>query len=272
MKAFLKRYELFVFVILVFALSWFPWYTGIAPETATFMPSLIGLGMAFAIGGEKSGINLLRSIGRWRVRAKYWLIAWVGPLFIFIIGLGIYLLAGGQSPAFTVFNQELNLLPIWLLIVFLPINGPVGEEVGWRGYFLPKLQDRLGPLFASLIIGTLWGIWHMPSFFNPSSVQASLGLVFFVPVVIGNIANSIIMTWLYNKAKASALVAGIIWHASTDFFAPLFLSDFSIASGSSGTVSVDRSLYAIILGILAFVAIILAIKTKGQLGYLKKES
>lgn len=267
MKAFLKRYEIIVFLILVFVLSWFPWYAGIAPETATFMPSLIGLAMAFAVGGKQGGMDLLRSVGHWRVQPRYWLIAWFGPLSIFIIGLGIYLIAGGQPPSFTVFKQELHLLPIWLLVVFLPFNGPVGEELGWRGYALPRLQQRSGPLIASLVIGIIWGIWHLPSFFNPASVQASLGLAFLIPVVIGNISNSVIMTWLYNRAKASALVAGIIWHAATDFFAPMFLANFSIAAGSSGTVTANQTLYAIVLALLAFVAVILAIMTKGQLGY-----
>ena len=75
------------------------------------------------------------------------------------------------------------------------------------------------------------------------------------------------MTWLYNRAKASALVAGIIWHAATDFWAPMFLADFSIVAGSGGTVSANQILYAIVLALLAFVAVILVIMTKGKLGY-----
>ncbi len=267
MNAFLKRHQIIIFFVLVIVLSWFPWYAGIAPETVTFMPSLLGLGMAFAIGGKQGGLNLLRSVGRWRVQPRYWLIAWLGVLFIFVIGLGIYLIFGGQPPPFTVFRQELHLLPIWLVVVFLPFNGPVGEELGWRGYILPKLQQRAGPLIASLVIGTMWGIWHLPSFFNPISVQASLGLIFLVPFVVGTIANSVIMTWLYNRTKASALVAGIIWHAATDFWGPMFLADFSLAAGPGGTVSVNQTLYVIVLALLAFVAVILTILTKGQLGY-----
>ena len=267
MKAFLNRHQITIFFVLVIVLSWFPWYSGIAPETVTFMPSLLGLAMAFAAGGKQGVLNLLRSVGRWRVQSRYWLIAWFGTLLIFVIGLGIYLIMGEQAPSFTVFRQELHLLPIWLLVVFLPFNGPVGEELGWRGYVLPKLQQRRGPIIASLVIGTIWGIWHLPSFFDPASVQASLGLVFLIPFMVGTIANSVIMTWLYNRTKASVLVAGIIWHAATDFWAPMFLADFSIAAGPGGTLTVNQTLYAIVLAILAFVAVILTILTKGQLGY-----
>ncbi len=266
-KSFINKHQIIIFFVLVIVLSWFPWYAGIAPETVVFMPSLLGLAMAFYVGGKKGGMNLLRSVGRWRVQPRYWLIAWLAPLLIFVIGLGIYLIFGGEAPSFTVFRQELHLLPIFLLVVFLPFNGPVGEEIGWRGYVLPRLQQRSGPLMASLVIGAIWGIWHLPSFFRPESVQAALGLGFLVPYVVGTIANSVIMTWLYNKAKASALVAGIIWHAATDFWAPNFLADFSIAAGPGGTVGVDRTLYAIVLALLAVVAVTLTIRTKGQLGY-----
>jgi hypothetical protein len=269
MTAFLKQHQVNVFFVLVIVLSWFPWYVGIAPETAVFMPSLLGLAMAFAIGGKQGGLNLLRSVGRWRVQPRYWLIACFGPLLMFGIGLGIYLIMGGQAPSFTVFRQELHLLPIFLLVVFLPFNGPLGEELGWRGYALPKLQQSSGPLIASLVIGAVWGIWHLPVFFNPASVQASLGLGFLIPFVVGTIANSVIMTWLYNRTKASALVAGIIWHAATDFWGPVLLADFSLAAGSGGTVTVNQTLYAISLTVIVFVAVILAILTKGQLGYNK---
>jgi membrane protease YdiL (CAAX protease family) len=267
MHNFLKRYQIIIFFVLVIVLSWFPWYAGIAPESVVIMPSLLGVVMAFAIDGKQGGLDLLRSAVRWRVPSRYWLIAWFGPLLIFVIGLGIYLMMGGQAPSFTVFREELHLLPIFLLVVFLPFNGPIGEELGWRGYLLPKLQQRSGPLIASLLIGTLWGIWHLPDFFNPESVQSSLGLIFFIPFVVGTISNSVIMTWLYNKTKASVLVAGIIWHAATDFWAPMFLADFSIAAGSGGTVSVNQTLYAIVLAVLTIIAISLSIRTKGQLGY-----
>ncbi len=153
------------------------------------------------------------------------------------------------------------------MIVLLPFNGPVGEELGWRGYALPRLQQRAGPLIASLVIGAIWGIWHLPNFFNPSSVQASLGLGFLPFFVVGTIADSVLMTWLYNKSKGSALVAGIIWHHATDFWAPMFLADFSLAAGAEGTVTINQTLYLIVLALLIIAAVVLTILTKGQLGY-----
>jgi hypothetical protein len=74
---------------------------------------------------------------------------------------------------------------------------------------------------------------------------------------------------LYNKSRASALVAGIIWHAATDFWAPILLSDGSLIAAQEGTSlpSIDSTLYAVVLAVLKVGAVILTILTGGKLGY-----
>jgi hypothetical protein len=117
------------------------------------------------------------------------------------------------------------------------------------------------------LIGVVWGLWHLPVFFNESSVQGSLGFEFLAPFVAGSVASAVIMTWLYNRTRASALVAGIIWHASADFWGPLILTDISIAAGPGGSVEVERALYAAVLVALALTATAIAVGTRGRLGY-----
>jgi membrane protease YdiL (CAAX protease family) len=197
---------------------------------------------------------------------------------LYLTGLGIYLLFGGQVPPFTMIKEELNLIPLYLvMVVLMPLNGPVGEEFGWRGYALPRLQNRFGPLIASLALGAVWGIWHLPTFFAPqgvlSAMVSALGLIFILPYTMGTIANTIFMTWLYNKTNASALIAGIVWHAAINFWAPVLLSDSSLVATREGThlPTIAPALYLTVLAVQVIGAIVLAIATKGKLGLAKED-
>ena len=95
------------------------------------------------------------------------------------------------------------------------------------------------------------------------------GAIFILLYTLGTIANSIFMTWVYNKSKASALVAGIIWHAAINFWAPVLLSDSSLAAASEGThlPTIATSLYLTVLAAQVLAAVVLTIATKGRLGH-----
>jgi len=274
MKAFIDRYQISIFFVLTFVLSWFPWYAAIAPEVMAMGPSIAAFIVVLILGGRRGIADLLKPFGRWRANLGIWGLAILGPGILYLVGLGVHLFMGGEAPPFIMIREELNLLPLYLvMVVLMPWNGPVGEEFGWRGYALPRLQDKYGPLIASLVIGTVWGIWHLPDFFAPLGVigtlAATLGMTFLVPYILGTIANTILMTWLYNKSKASALIAGIIWHAAIDIWAPILLSDSSLAAAREGThlPTVVPNLYLTVLAVQVVVAFVLVIVTKGKLGY-----
>ncbi len=277
MKSFVGRYQISIFFALTFVISWFPWYAGIAPEVLAWGPSVAAFIIVAYIGGKRGLLDFLRPFGRWRVGFKFWGIAIFGPAVLFLIGLGVYLLLGGEAPPFTMIRTELHLIPLYLvLVVLMPWNGPVGEEFGWRGFALPKLQTRYGPLIASLVIGIVWGVWHLPEFFAPLGVlgalASSMGVVSFMLVyTLGTIANSVYMTWLYNKTGASALVAGIVWHTAIDFWAPPILSDSSLVAAGEGThlPTIAQPLYLTVLAVLVVGAILLTLVTRGKLGYVE---
>ena len=274
MKSFIDRYQFTIFILLTFGISWFPWYAGIAPEVMTMGPSIAAFLVVLLVGGRQGFVNLLHSFGRWRVGLSLWGIAIFGPAILYLIGLGVYLLIGGDAPPFIMIREELNLIPLYLvMVVLMPWNGPIGEEFGWRGYALPKLQKKSGPLIASLVIGAVWGIWHLPSFLALQGVvgviYADVGMIFILLYTLGTIANSIFMTWLYNKSKASALVAGIIWHAPINFWAPVLLSDSSLIAAREGThlPTIASDLYLMILAVQVAAALALIGISKGKLGY-----
>jgi len=273
MKSFIKQNQISIFFVLTFVLSWFPWYAGIAPEVMAMGPSIAAFIIVLILGGWRGFVDLLRPFGRWRASLGIWGLAIFGPGILYLIGLGVHLLMGGEAPPFIMIREELNLIPLYLVVVLMPFNGPVGEEFGWRGYALPKLQSKYSPLITSLVIGAIWGIWHLPDFFAPLGVigalVSALGMGFLIPYTLGTIANSIFMTWLYNKSKASALIAGIVWHAAIDFWAPILLSDSSLAAARKGThlPTVAPNLYLMVLAVQVVAAIILVFATKGKLGF-----
>lgn len=113
-----------------------------------------------------------------------------------------------------------------------------------------------------------WGVWHLPDFFADEGVLGSLGFGFFVPYVLGTIANSVFMTYLWIRSAGSLLIAGIGWHLGINFWAQLILSDISLKAASEDGVLpvVDPMLYGVTLGVLTLAAIGLIVATRGRLG------
>lgn len=164
-------------------------------------------------------------------------------------------------------RDETTLIPLFLLVMLTPVTGQVGEELGWRGFAQPRLTRRHNPVRVSLLLGTLWGLWHLPDFFADDGVLGSLGFEFFVPYVLGTIANSVFVTYLWIRSARSVLIAGIAWNLGINFWAQLMLSDISLKAASEDGVlpAVDPTLYGITLGVLTLGAIGLIVATQGRL-------
>jgi membrane protease YdiL (CAAX protease family) len=95
--------------------------------------------------------------------------------------------------------------PMLAAIAFMLVLGPV-EELGWRGLALPLLQRRLAPFWSGLLLGIIWGVWHLPAFFLSGTPQSAWG---FTPFLIGAVAVSIILTVLFNASRGSILLAAL---------------------------------------------------------------
>ena len=116
----------------------------------------------------------------------------------------------------------LILIALWFVFELLTN----GEEMGWRGYILPRLQAKYNALFSSLIVGVLWGIWHIPKFLG-SGLSSESSFTWFL---LYHAAVSVLFTWLYNNSRGSLLLV-TLFHASTNTAAMFLPISFSVAGG-----------------------------------------
>jgi membrane protease YdiL (CAAX protease family) len=102
-------------------------------------------------------------------------------------------------------------------VLFLLLEA-TGEEIGWRGYALPRLQANLSALTSALIVGVMWALWHLPLFFIAGLPQTLLPFVLFLVWIV---SQSVIFTWVYNGTQGSLLFA-IVLHAAINLSIQLF--------------------------------------------------
>ncbi len=216
----IKRHPLIVFFILAFLFPWLIWGTTIAqargilsfhiPQSLAFW---IGLNLASYIaaalsGGWQAVKDLLLRIIRWQVHPIWYIAALLLTGALSLISIGIHLVLGGSHQVGILLSFQ-NLLPSLLFQIFFFL---LTEETAWRGFALPRLQARYSALTASLILGILWGFWHLPLFFIPGSFQSTIP---FIGFLLSTIATTIILTWLFNHTRGSVLIAAI-FHGATD--------------------------------------------------------
>ncbi len=107
-----------------------------------------------------------------------------------------------------IFHQSVDAsewyLPLILFFIFIPFS-PLWEEIGWRGFLLPILQSKFHPLVAAVILGLIWGIWHIPMYLvhNPEGSRTGLFLIYFI---IGTVPLTVLFVWLFNCSKGSLLI------------------------------------------------------------------
>jgi CAAX protease family protein len=213
-----------VFAISAIAISWICWLPLVASDhqighvrssvaplllmLGTFGPLLAAVSMVARRSGWGGLGTFLGQAFKWRVGIRWYLVALAAPALIRIAVLYVHVLKGGSFP-------DLSDPARWLAIpgtfvAVLLIGGPTGEEFGWRGYLLQRVQPRLGMLGASFVIGIISAFWHLPLFFIPAAIQSHLPFPLFL---VRTIALSIISTWMYNGSRRSLLFV-LLFHAS----------------------------------------------------------
>lgn len=213
-----------LFTINAIAISWLCWLPLVASNrqlghvAASTAPLLIVLGTfgpflsAVTIVARTSGFRglgeFLGQALRWRVGIQWYVAALVAPAALRIVVLLVHVLKGGAVPDLSDPARWLA-LPSTFLMVLL-IGGPVGEEFGWRGFLLQRVQPVFGLLWASVVIGLVSAFWHLPLFWIPGTAQSHLPFALFLVRIVG---LSIISTWIYNGTRRSLLFV-LLFHAS----------------------------------------------------------
>jgi membrane protease YdiL (CAAX protease family) len=216
-------------------------------------PSFAAFIMTGLTEGSAGIAELLRRIALWRVGLPWYLFAIVGIPAIMVFGA---LVLPGVQGTFQMPGLSLLLGYPVSFLVSLIIGGPLGEELGWRGFALPRLQRLQGPFVGSLTLGALWTFWHLPYFWMPEWGTPKNSVLDIVWFVLADVALTIVYTWVFNNTKGSLLIV-ILVHASNDAF---FIDQLFLAP------VVANSLLPFVVG-FGTAAVLLVIFTRGRLGY-----
>ena len=216
----IARRPLLAFVLLTFLISWTAWgvlaLLGTEPglNVGGLLWLLGGLGPPVAAivvtrfaDGSQSSRQLLGRLFRWRIGWQWYAVAVLLPGFVVIGAISIDAQVRGVTTPLPA--PEFVLLFVGLIVASATIGGGL-EEIGWRGFALPRLQASFDAFTASLAIGVVWMLWHAPLFVVPGAVQMDLPVL---PFVVQGIALAVVFTWLYNSTRGSVLLA-VLLHGS----------------------------------------------------------
>lgn len=156
---------------------------------------------AFLLVWRHTGLG---GLGRFLSRLTLWRVPW--PWYALLL-IGIPLVyAAGAAVKGNLWNAPFpfaSFAEMLAAMAFMMVLGPI-EEFGWRGLALPILQRRMAPLWAGIVLGAIWGAWHLPAFFLSGTPQSAWG---FTPFLVGSICVSVILTPLFNVSRGSILLA-----------------------------------------------------------------
>jgi membrane protease YdiL (CAAX protease family) len=259
--ALLKRHALVSGIALMFLLTW-PIElanAGVLPFEVPFIVAyLVGYGIVIATLimtgltlGKAGVVALLKRYLIWRVGWRWYLapFALVPAIYLVTLALNAWI---SQTPidfsrvlAYDIFGADAKL---WLLIIPFLITDALtnGEEIGWRGYVLPRLQAKQSALAASLILGVIWGLWHLPKFISHWDTAL------FGWFLVEKLAVTVFYTWLYNNTKGSLLLV-TLFHAACNT-AAVFLP---LANTVTSNLS-EQIIAAVVWSAVAVVVVIMA--------------
>lgn len=221
-RAFIQQHPVITYFIMTYAISWIGALLVVAPTlmqgkgitqidgllmfpVLLIGPSLTGIILTGIIDGKSGLRELFSRMGRWHVKARWYMALLLPPVLILIV---LFSLGALLSPAFTPHFYALGIL-YGLVPGFL-------EEIGWTGFAFPKMQLSRSAFSASLLLGGLWGLWHLPviDFLGAAYPHGMYWLPYFLTFIAVLMAMRVFIVWVYSHTK-SVLLAQLIHTSST---------------------------------------------------------
>ncbi len=257
----IRRFPLVAFFVLAFALTWpfliadaigsratSPWHVPVPLLLVmSYQPTVAAMLVAWATEGRTGVRSLLGGVLRWRVGLRWYLGVVLGPGLFWLAVVALAAWVNGRpivllAPGFAGWSApKLVGSTMALLVITTVING---EEIGWRGFALPRLQARYSALTASLILGVPWGLFHLPLFWTVGSSQANQSILGFVA---GTMMLAVIFTWVFNSTKSSILLAYLL-HGSINTWTRIL----PVEQGGTTVLRIQTALTVIlVIGLVA---------------------
>src|SRR5215210_425071 len=257
LSSIVKRHPLITFFVLTYVFTWaiespLVFLTDSVTATqglvlvilASNVPSAVAIVLTAVVLGRGALRKLLGRLLIWRVNPIWYLVVFLGPVALTGCVVVLNTLMGGPA-----LSLGMPLVGAAIFFAFSVVPGSaLGEEIGWRGYALPRLQSRMSALSAALLIAPLWALWHLPLWLTGEPGRTP---TLYTGFLVSAFAMSIIFTWVYNSTGGSLLMI-VLLHATVNLPITLVRDDL----GPQATVPV--LLYFGLLVVAAIVVVIVA--------------
>jgi len=208
-----------------------------------FGPLVAALLVSAFYQGKVGLKQLWQTVARWRVSYWLYLLALMGP----VAAAGVVVWIGLQTGSMGRNTEPISLVHfILVFFVMAVVDGPLGEEVGWRGLLLPELLRKMGPVAASMTVGGVWWLWHVPLYLADGKISRTGEWIEFL---IDTLALSMIFTWFYLKSGSAFLT--IVLHNMLNFSIFLILRNIWHKVGTSMIPNYAHETIVVIAGVAA---------------------
>jgi uncharacterized protein len=269
----LNQHPLIAFFTLAYLGSWIVWLPMLLAGNSLLLPSsAVPPGLKFlltvlapfagptlaafivtaAMEGKAGVRALLKRYVQWRFAWLWYVVALAGPLLVLMLAVAA-LYGTAALPPVGEQGMQIGAAYLITLIVNLFIGGILGEEPGWRGFALPRLQERYGPLLGSVVLSLFWSLWHLPLILTPGGTTWTGSIMLYIVL---NVAVTVVHTWVFNGTHSS-LLSVMLLHAAFNTSARLILPNIPGLSRDEGNM-----LLVVVYGL---VALLLVVLTKGRL-------